>query len=187
MNVRNRPIAVIKPECLSFLSDVLIRISLTQLYLEVSAIDLIPLVWEIAMKSALVLEKDDAARDKIVNLLKWMGYVTAPVRTADEALNVASAISFKVIITYTATRPNDRRSLVGELKRAAPEAAIVLVTENDHRQSWAQQRQIFGVSAVVMRPPTVDDLRRVVEFGIDGDGSQPCSVSIQSERRRKRT
>lgn len=139
------------------------------------------------MKSALVLEEDDAARDKIVNLLKWMGYVAAPVRTADEALNIASAISFKVIITDTATRPNDRRSLIGELKRAAPDAAIVLVTESDHRQSWTQKRQIFGVSAVVMRPLTVEDLRRVVEFGIDGDGSQPCSVSGHLERRMTRT
>jgi DNA-binding NarL/FixJ family response regulator len=139
------------------------------------------------MKSALVPEKDDAARDKIVNLLKWMGYVAAPVRTADEALNVASAICFKMIITYTATRPNDRRSLIGEFKRAAPEAAIVFVTENDHRQSWTQQRQIFGVSAVFMRPLTVEDLRRVVEFGIDGDGSQPCSISGDLERRMKRT
>lgn len=92
------------------------------------------------MKSALVLEEDDAARDKVVTLLKWMGYVAAPVRTADEALNVASAISFNLIITYTAARPNDRRSLIGELKRAAPEAAIVLATENDHQQTWAQQR-----------------------------------------------
>ncbi len=139
------------------------------------------------MKSALVLEEDDAARDKIVNLLKWMGYVAAPVRTADEALNIASAISFKVIITYTATRPNDRRSLIGELKRAAPDAAIVLLTESDHRQSWTQKRQIFGVSAVVLRPLTVEDLRRVVEFGIDGDGSQPCSVSGHLERRMTRT
>lgn len=139
------------------------------------------------MKSALVLEEDDAARDKIVNLLKWMGYVAAPVRTADEALNIASAISFKVIITDTATRPNDRRSLIGELKRAAPDAAIVLLTESDHRQSWTQKRQIFGVSAVVLRPLTVEDLRRVVEFGIDGDGSQPCSVSGHLERRMTRT
>lgn len=139
------------------------------------------------MKSALVLEEDDAARDKVVTLLKWMGYVAAPVRTADEALNVASAISFNLIITYTAARPNDRRSLIGELKRAAPEAAIVLATENDHQQTWAQQRQIFGVSAVVIRPPTADDLRRVVEFGIDGDGLQPCSMSGHLERRMKRT
>jgi DNA-binding NtrC family response regulator len=138
------------------------------------------------MKSALVLEKDTATREKTVGLLKWMGFVTAPVRTAEEALNIAHSISFKLIITYTSTHPNDRRSLIGELKRVAPKAAIILVRENDHVQSWAQQRQIFGVSSVVMRPPTAEDLRRVVEFGIDGDGSQPCPVPIESERRKSK-
>lgn len=133
------------------------------------------------MKSALVLEKDATASAKTTKLLSCLGYVTAPVRSAKEALNVVSAIKFDLVVTYTATKPNDRRSLTGELKRAAPEAAIVLITDNGEEGSGFRCK---GISAVLERPPSVDDVRRVVEFGIDGYGLQPAYGLSFKERRK---
>lgn len=137
------------------------------------------------MKTALVLEKDPASAKKTSQILKTLGYLPAPVRSAEEALAVASAISFDVIVTSTPIKPNDRRALTGELKRVAPEAAVVLVAENDEEHVEARQRSYTGLSAVLTRQTMADGLRRVVQFGIDGFGLQPSGFPKSVERRRK--
>ena len=134
------------------------------------------------MKTALVLEKDRAACKETAKMLAGLGYVAAPVGSADEAIKVASAIRFSVIVTCTATRPHDRRSLIGELKRTAPEAAVVLLADNDEDLAHAQHA---GVTAVVRRPASAAALRRIVEFGIDGHGLQPICIAPAEERRRR--
>ena len=136
------------------------------------------------MKCALVLEKDPTSSARTSAVLESLGYTTAPVATPDEALNVAHAINFDVIVTCTSIRPNDRRSLTGELKRCAPDAAVVLIADPDERPRAALRRPA-GVSAVVERPASFDSLRRVVEFGIDGYGLQPIHVPPARERRSK--
>lgn len=133
------------------------------------------------MKSALVLEKDAMSSARTSKLLSCLGFVTAPVRSPEEALNVASAIKFDVVVTYTFTKPNDRRSFTSELKRAAPEAAVVLIAENDQKRPAPG---CHGVSAVLERPPSADAIRRVVEFGMDGYGLQPVCALPFGERRR---
>jgi len=133
------------------------------------------------MKSALVLEKDAPSSVRTTKLLSCLGYVTAPVRSPEEALNVASAIKFDVVVTYTATKPNDRRSLTGELKRVAPEAAVVLLVNDNEERPLPGYK---GVSAVLERPPSADDVRRAVMFGIDGYGLQPAYVLPFEERRK---
>jgi CheY-like chemotaxis protein len=138
------------------------------------------------MKYALVLERDPSSSEKTSQLLRWLGYVTAPVQTPVEALNVAGTISFDVIVTCTAVQPNERRSLTGELKRAAPEAAVVLIADEDEENPAARARKYPGTSAVLARPPSVEALRKVVEFGIDGSGLQPIHVPPSQERRRNR-
>lgn len=134
------------------------------------------------MKTALVLEKDRVACRETAQLLAGLGYVAAPVGSADEAIKVASAIRFSVIVTCTATRPHDRRSLIGELKRTAPDAAVVLVAETDEEVAHAHHA---GVTAVVRRPASAATLRRIVEFGIDGYGLQPVCIAPGEERRRR--
>lgn len=67
------------------------------------------------MKCALVLEKDLALDCDTSQQLRSIGCVTAPARTPEEALNVASAINFDVIVTCTAAIPGDRRSLIENL------------------------------------------------------------------------
>ncbi|SFB35863.1 hypothetical protein SAMN04515620_15018 [Collimonas sp. OK607] len=57
-----------------------------------------------------------------------------------------------------ASGTNDRRALTSELKRLAPELCIVLLT----------------------RPTTMDALRRIVQFGIDGLGLHPVPEFICS-------
>lgn len=136
------------------------------------------------MKAALVLEKDLVSTRKTSQILKTLGYLPAPVRTAEEALAVASAISFDVIVTSTPIKPNDRRALTGELKRMAPDAAVVLIADSDKENIEARQRSYAGLSAVLTRQTMADGLRRVVQFGIDGFGLQPSGVPKSSERRR---
>jgi DNA-binding NarL/FixJ family response regulator len=106
------------------------------------------------------------------------------VRTAEEALAVASAITFDVIVTSTPIKANDRRALTGELKRMAPEAAVVLIADSDEESADARQRFYAGLSAVLTRRTMADGLRRVVQFGIDGLGLQPSGVPKSVERRR---
>lgn len=60
------------------------------------------------MKTALILEKDLIAAKKTSTLLKGLGYLPAPVRTAEEALAVASAISFDVVVTSTPIKAPNR-------------------------------------------------------------------------------
>lgn len=103
------------------------------------------------------------------------------MRSPEEALNVASAIKFDVVVTYTATKPNDRRSFTSELKRAAPEATVVLIVENDDEKPVPGCK---GISAVLERPPSADDVRRVVQFGIDRYGLHPAYVLSFEERRK---
>lgn len=137
------------------------------------------------MKAAVVLEKDSDSAAKLAGQLRGLGYLTAPVRTAEQALSAVNLIKFDVIVTCTAKRENDRRALTGELKRAAPDAAIVLITESDGALEGAR-RNCPGVSAVIKRPPSADALRRIVQFGIDGYGLQPSYVPPAHERRRAR-
>lgn len=138
------------------------------------------------MKTALVLEKDLDASKKTSTILKTLGYLPAPVRTPEEALNVASAITFDVIVTSTPNKANDRRALTGELKRMAPEAAVVLIAESDEEGAEARQRAYAGLSAVLTRQTMADGLRRVCQFGIDGFGLQPPGVPRWFERRHAR-
>lgn len=135
------------------------------------------------MKTALILEKDPVYVKKTSQILRILGYLPAPVRSVDEALAVASAISFDVIITFTAVNANDRRGLTGELKRMAPEAAIVLIAESEEERVETCQRSYAGLSALLTRRTMADGLRRVVQFGIVGFGLQPPGVPKSLETR----
>jgi DNA-binding NtrC family response regulator len=134
------------------------------------------------MKHALILEKDATSSGTTARLLSSLGYMTAPVRTPEEALNVASAIRFDVIVTCTAKRMNDRRALTGELKRVSPKAAVILIAERGdvgNSSAWNSP----GVSGVIERPASAKVIRQIVEFGIDGYGMQPAGVAALQERR----
>lgn len=137
------------------------------------------------MKYALVLEKDQTASNDTSRLLKSLGYVPAAVRSPAEALNVASALDFDVIITCTSTTPDDRRSLAGELKRLAPEAAVIVVQDDRQPEREVVKRKVEGVSAILRRPIRVRDLRSIVEFGVDGCGMQPACLPPSQDRRRR--
>ncbi len=138
------------------------------------------------MKCALILEKDQVSSNDTSRLLKSLGYVPAAVRTPMEALNVANALDFDVIITCASRIPDDRRSLVGELKRLAPEAAVILVQDDRSVSPDAQYGGAEGISGVLHRPITVKDLRKIVEFGVDGFGMQPAYLPPSQDRRKRR-
>lgn len=130
----------------------------------------------------LFLRKILIRQKKISRTLNWLGYTSAPVHLRNQAVNAASAIKFDLIITCDAKSPNDRRALTGELKRLAPDAVVILVKDNDEHVQHCP-----GISAVVERPLSYDALRSIVEFGIDGYGSQLVHMPIAYERRRRLT
>jgi len=133
------------------------------------------------MKSALLLEFDKAARAQAAGLLHSLGYIVAPVATPQAALQTAEALRFDAVLTCTDFNADDRRSLGGELARLAPGAAIVMLVDSDavgagHRQCSA---------ALLFKPVTLQALRRVLDFGIDGLGLHPVWVAPREERRHR--
>jgi DNA-binding response OmpR family regulator len=134
------------------------------------------------MKFALLYEANRASSDAAAAVLSSMGYLPFAVFTAEKALQAAYVVKFDLIITCTAVIPGDRRSLTGELKRCSPNSAIVLMADPVH---GVQSKGICaGVSRILCAPLTAQDLRSVVEFGIDGYGLQPAAVQSSKERRR---
>jgi DNA-binding response OmpR family regulator len=133
------------------------------------------------MKLALLFEVDRASRHVSSAVLRSMGYVPFPVYTTEKALQAAYVIKFDVVVTCTAIIPGDRRSLTAELKRCLPNSAILLMA--DPVLGVHSNGGCAGVSRILTPPLTAQDLRSVVEFGLDGNGLQPASVGQSEERR----
>jgi CheY-like chemotaxis protein len=138
------------------------------------------------MKLALLVENNQLERDRLAKILRWLGYIAAPVHTPDEALNVAGAINFDLIVTGTAVKPNDRRTLTSELKRLAPKSAIVLVASEEEEYRAARAGRYPCVNAVLKRPTTMDALWRTIRFGLDGLCLPSTCVPRVQERRHKK-
>lgn len=132
------------------------------------------------MKSALLLDHDDASREQLAGLLKSLGYVVARVATPQAALSTAQAVRFDAILTCTDFNADDRRSFTGELARLAPGAAVVLLLADDAAGSGYHQRS----GALLFKPVTLRSLRRVLDFGVDGLGMHPAWIAPEQERRR---
>lgn len=137
------------------------------------------------MRCALLLETDKRERDRMTKILEWLGYVAAPVRSPEEAINVANTIRFEVIVTCTNRKSNDRRSLTGELKRLAPQSTVVLVTDERGEYEDVRAGCVPCVSAALKRRPSMEELRRTVQFGIDGFGLHAAGLPAHQERRRR--
>lgn len=137
------------------------------------------------MGHALVLEIDSESCTQIADLLRSLGYTAAPVRTPYEAIEVASALKIDVVVTYTCQIPNDRRALTGELRRAAPEAAVILIGEGDTSQIEATAGSCPGLSAVVTRPISIAVLRDIIALQVCTVTSKPGYRDPWKERRRQ--
>jgi DNA-binding NtrC family response regulator len=134
------------------------------------------------MKLAVIFEKDAASSEKTAESLKLFGYVTASVKSASEAFNVLSAINADVIVIYSASSPEERRSIPNELKRIGPETAVILITDSEEEYLQARVQGFPGVDAVIKRPASVEAFRRVLETELD-----PCfrTARIVPERERR--
>ena len=121
------------------------------------------------MKSALLLEYDEADRAHIARLLNSLGYLVAPAATPQSALQTVQALRFDAVLTCTEFNADDRRSLSGELARLAPGAPIVLLLDTDAAGAGYHQR----AGALLFKPVSLNGLRRVLDFGVDGLGQHP--------------
>ena len=133
------------------------------------------------MKSALLLEYDEADRAHIARLLNSLGYLVAPAATPQSALQTVQALRFDAVLTCTEFNADDRRSLSGELARLAPGASIVLLLDSDAAGAGYHQR----TSALLFKPVSLNGLRRVLDFGVDGLGQHPLWRAPGQERRHR--
>ncbi len=136
------------------------------------------------MKCALLVEHDPVACGAIAALLRSLGYIVATTDSPRAALNTAQTVRFNLILTYTTFNVDDRRAFIGEITRLAPQAPVVLLLDNEGQIPHTHAGRI----AVLTKPITLRGLRRVIEFGIDGNGAMP-SYAIQQapgEERRGR-
>jgi CheY-like chemotaxis protein len=133
------------------------------------------------MKCALLVEHDPLACGEIAALLKSLGYIVATTDSPRAALNTAQTLRFDLILTYTTFNADDRRSFIGEISRVAPQAPVVLLLDDD-----SQVPTQAGRIAVLTKPVTLRALRRVIEFGIDGNGAMPSYASQPAPRQERR-
>jgi len=133
------------------------------------------------MKSALLLEYDETGREQTASLLKSLGYLVAPAATPQSALQTMQALRFDAVLTCTDFNADDRRSLTGELARLAPGAAIVLMLDSDATSAGVHER----AAALLFKPVTLNGLRRVLDFRVDGLGQHPVWTAPCHERRQR--
>lgn len=131
------------------------------------------------MKSALLLEYDEAAHGQTETMLKSMGYLVASAATPQSALQTLQAVRFDTVLTCTDFNADDRRSFTGEVARLAPGAAIVLMLDSDASSAGHHHR----AGALLFKPVTLKGLRRVLDFGVDGLGQHPVWMAPDQERR----
>jgi DNA-binding response OmpR family regulator len=134
------------------------------------------------MKCALLVEHDPLACGEIAALLKSLGYIVATTDSPRAALNTAYTVRFDLILTYTTHNTDDRRSFLGEISRLAPRAPVVLLLDDESQVTHAHAGRI----AVLTKPVTLRSLRRVIEFGIDGNGAMPSNATQPMPREERR-
>lgn len=131
------------------------------------------------MKSALLLEYDEAVHGQTERLLKSLGYLVASAVTPQSALQTLQAVRFDAVLTCTDLNADDRRSFTGELARLAPGAAIVLMRDSDAGGAGHHHR----AGALLCKPVTLKGLRRALDIGVDGLGAHPAWMAPDRERR----
>lgn len=134
------------------------------------------------MKYALVLERCTKTCNDTSTLLASLGYLITPVFSPKKALHAAHMIQFDLIVTCTASNPEDRRSLTGELARCSPAAVLVLLTD---AEPGPVNAHVEGVSAILRRPLTADDLKNVIDRAPGDPGIQLRAPGLADERRRR--
>lgn len=133
------------------------------------------------MRCALLIDHDAESRERTTALLQARGFVVAATANPQTALHTAQTVRVDVVLTDTAFNADDRRSFLGELHRLAPAAPLILLADSPAAVPIYHD----GCSAVLAKPVTARALRRVLDFGIDGDGMLPVHAMCEDERRRR--
>jgi CheY-like chemotaxis protein len=134
------------------------------------------------MRCALLVEHDPVACRETSSLLKSLGYIVAATNSPRAALSTAHTVRVDVVLTHTVFNADDRRSFIGEITRLAPQAPVILLLDDDTHVPLYHAE----CSAVLPKPVTVRALRRVIEFGIDGNGAMPSYVTCPMPRQERR-
>jgi CheY-like chemotaxis protein len=134
------------------------------------------------MRCALLVEQDRVACRETYTQLQSLGYVVAATDSPRAALNTAQTVRFDVVLTHTVFNADDRRSFIGEIARLAPQAPVILLLDDDTHVPYYHAE----CNGVLAKPVTPRALRRVIEFGIDGNGAMPSCVTHPMPRQERR-
>jgi DNA-binding NarL/FixJ family response regulator len=132
------------------------------------------------MKHALVLGRTAAMCNEITDILGKHGFRVAPVFNAKKALHVARILPFDLIVTCTTRNPDDRRSLTGEIKHYAPDAFIVLLSD---QAGDTERAADDGVDQILPLPVTRQALARALDAVSAGHWRPPAMRPFTAERR----
>lgn len=135
------------------------------------------------MNYALVVENNAISCNNTSAILASLGYLVTPTFNLRKALHAVQMIQFDLIVTWTVVNPNDRRALTGEFRRHSPDAVLILVKDSETTPSSAHD--IPGVNAILYRPFTANDVKRVVESHVHGSGLPTSSSFLRGERRKR--
>lgn len=135
------------------------------------------------MNYALVLENNATSCNNTSAILASLGYLITPTFNLRKALHAVQMIQFDLIVTWTVVNPDDRRGLTGEFRRHSPDAIVILV--KDFGTTSPSGNNSHVVNAILRRPFTADDVKRVVESDVRGIELPTSSLFLQGERRKR--
>jgi two-component system response regulator HydG len=127
-------------------------------------------------RSVLLFETDEPALHAALESLDALGYPVATTRSAIELLRISDEQEFDLILVPCPSEGIALESLVRELRRRRPRAAIVLMAGSDriHEALALTER---GADDFVMRPPQTLELRlrlaRLLNGGPDRGSEEP--------------
>lgn len=135
------------------------------------------------MKYALILEKNADCCNHTSKVISSLGYLTTPVFSAKKALHAAHMIQFDLIVTWTEINPDDRRSLIGELRRCSPGSVILLLA--DPQDVQGESHDSAESCIVVHRPLTVHALQSAIDPDCEDRQWKPMHGMTEHERRKR--
>ncbi|WP_176065074.1 HD-GYP domain-containing protein [Anaeromyxobacter diazotrophicus] len=110
----------------------------------------------------LLVDEDAAARDAVAAVLVQEGYVCACARTSEQALALAQAGEFHLVLCDVDTPRQEGLQLLDRLRADQPSTAVILLTGRGDTEAVVEGLR-RGASDCLAKPPQLLDLVRAIE------------------------
>lgn len=110
----------------------------------------------------LVVDDDDAVRNVIRTILNEEGYLATAAATAESALHLFNTEAVDLVISDMRLPEKDGLWLLGEMRKANPDAAVIMLTGYGDTQGAVESLR-RGAVDYLLKPPRVTTLVRAVE------------------------